>query len=410
MTHKRIYDIVIWGASGFTGKLVYKYFLKNYQNKTDDLLKWAIAGRDLQKLSSFLDKNTNIPILVGDSYNLESLIEITSKTKVILTTVGPYSIYGENLINACIQTHTDYCDLTGEIPFIKNTIKDYHELALSKKIKIVHSCGFDSVPSDLGVFYLQKKSMEKLDRPLEKVRLYVKKIRGGVSGGTIASMLYLIENSKDITIRKLLKNPYSLYPKDIKSGPKQPNLKKIKWDNIYQRWIGPFIMSGFNSAIVRRTNALLNFKYGENFIYDEVSSYSKGYFNKIIAIVKNYGLGILIFLLYFKISRTLLKNIFLPKPGDGPSEKLRNNGYFILELIGIQNKKKFILTISCNSDPGYSGTAIMIAESAITLALNRNDTPNTFGVLTPTTGMGEALIKRLIKSGMKFEFNSKIIK
>ena len=410
MTHKRIYDIVIWGASGFTGKLVYKYFLKNYQNKTDDLLKWAIAGRDLQKLSSFLDKNTNIPILVGDSYNLESLIEITSKTKVILTTVGPYSIYGENLINACIQTHTDYCDLTGEIPFIKNTIKDYHELALSKKIKIVHSCGFDSVPSDLGVFYLQKKSMEKLDRPLEKVRLYVKKIRGGVSGGTIASMLYLIKNSKDITIRKLLKNPYSLYPKDIKSGPKQPNLKKIKWDNIYQRWIGPFIMSGFNSAIVRRTNALLNFKYGENFIYDEVSSYSKGYFNKIIAIVKNYGLGILIFLLYFKISRTLLKNIFLPKPGDGPSEKLRNNGYFILELIGIQNKKKFILTISCNSDPGYSGTAIMIAESAITLALNRNDTPNTFGVLTPTTGMGEALIKRLIKSGMKFEFNSKIIK
>ena len=121
-------------------------------------------------------------------------------------------------------------------------------------------------------------------------------------------------------------------------------------------------------------------------------------------------LGILIFLLYFKISRTLLKNIFLPKPGDGPSEKLRNNGYFILELIGIQNKQKFILTISCNSDPGYSGTAIMIAESAITLALNRNDTPNTFGVLTPTTGMGEALIKRLIKSGMKFEFNSKIIK
>ena len=417
MKDKRSYDIIVWGATGFTGKLICQYLMKNYGTGVGSALRWTIAGRNHKKLETIrkdlkLNNPEEMPILIGDSLDLESLIAITSKTKVILTTVGPYSLYGKTLIEACIKTRTHYCDLTGEMPFIHHTINNFHKSAEKEKVKIVHSCGFDSIPSDLGCFMLQDHSIRKFGIPLNRIRLYVRKIKGGVSGGTIASMLEIMKLAKDKTTRKILKNPYSLYPKNTQVGPRQPNQKNIEWDNTIQGWTGPFIMSGFNSAIVRRTNALLNLKYGKNFIYDEVSTYPNRPFSRTKAKISRLGLGLIITLLYFRFSRWILKNTILPKPGEGPSPQTREKGYFKLELVGLSEDKILTVRVSCKSDPGYSGTALMIAESAVCLALDEEILPQNFGILTPATTMGDTLINRLKKAGMKFEIvdeNSKTI-
>jgi len=411
MMNNREFDIIVWGASSFTGSLVCRYLTQNYGMDETSPFRWAMAGRNLEKLEKIrgglnFEQPKNLQILLGDSFDIESLENITSKTHVILTTVGPYLNYGFRMIEACVQTQTHYCDLTGEIPFIHQTIEKFHDTAKSSKVKIVHSCGFDSVPSDLGVLKLQKHSLQKTGKPLNKIRLYVKKIKGGVSGGTIASMLELMNKAKDKSIRNILKDPYALYPKNIPPGPKQPNLKTIKWDTTIQKWTGPFIMSSFNSAIVRRTNALLNFKYGNEFIYDEISTYSTGWFSRLKAEVGRLGLGLFITFLYFRFTRWILKKTILPKPGEGPSQKSREKGFFKLELIGVEDGKLRIVFVSCNADPGYSGTALMIAESAICLALDRDSLPNQYGVLTPASAMGNALIKRLTNAGMTIDFKS----
>ena len=404
----REFDIVIWGASSFTGKLVCQYLIGKYGFGDTAPIRWAMAGRNLPKLEKVrndlkIKHSNDLQILIGDSFDLESLKNITSKTNVILTTVGPYLKYGLSLVDACVQTKTHYCDLTGEIPFIHQTMEKFHDTAVSSKVKIVHSCGFDSVPSDLGVLMLQEHSLRKTGMPLNKIRLYVKKMKGGVSGGTIASILELMKRAKDKSIRKILKNPFALYPNGIPPGPKQPNLKKIEWDDTIERWTGPFIMSSFNSAVVRRTNALLNFKYGQDFIYDEVSTYPIRPFSRIKAEMGRLGLGLIIALLYFRFSRWILKNTVLPKPGEGPSQQSREKGFFKLELMGIQNEKRYKVTVSCKSDPGYSGTALMIAESAVCLAMDKDTLSQNYGILTPATAMGNILTKRLIKGGMKFE-------
>ena len=411
MKDKRSYDIVIWGASGFTGKLVCQYLMKNYGTGMESAFRWTISGRNHKKLETIrkelkLNDPEEMPILIGDSFDLESLKAITSKTKVILTTVGPYSLYGSAMVEACIQTQTHYCDLTGETPFIHHSINNFHESAEKEKVKIVHSCGFDSVPSDLGCFMLQDRSICEFGTPLKRIRLYVRKIRGGVSGGTIASMIEIMKLAKKKDARRILKNPYSLYPKNTPKGQKQPHQKKIQWDEISKCWTGPFIMSWFNSAIVRRTNALLNFKYGKDFIYDEVSVIPKKPLSKIRAQCYALGLGLFTGMLYFRLTRWLLSKTILPKPGQGPSEESRKNGFFILDLIGAQSNNTLKVTVSCGSDPGYSGTALMIGESAVCLALDEELLPQKFGILTPATSMGKILINRLKKAGMEFEYSN----
>ena len=411
MKDKRSYDIVIWGASGFTGKLVCQYLMKNYGVGIGSALRWTIAGRNHLKLETIrkdlkLNDPEKMSILIGDSFDLESLKAITSKTKVILTTVGPYSLYGSAMVEACIQTQTHYCDLTGETPFIHHSINNFHESAEKAKVKIVHSCGFDSVPSDLGCFMLQDRSICEFGTPLKKIRLYVRKIKGGVSGGTIASMIEIMKLAKNKDTRRILKNPYSLYPKNTPKGRKQPHQKKIQWDEISKCWTGPFIMSWFNSAIVRRTNALLNFKYGKDFIYDEVSVIPKKPLSKIKAQCYALGLGFFTGMLYFRLTRWLLSKTILPKPGQGPSEKSRKNGFFILDLIGAQSNNTLKVTVSCGSDPGYSGTALMIGEAAVCLALDEELLPQNFGILTPATAMGKTLANRLKKAGMEFEYSN----
>ena len=405
-------DLIIYGATGFTGKLVVEYFIKNYglDNKK---FSWAIAGRDIEKLEelkhSFIGidpHSVKIGTYVADSFNSKSLDVLTSSCRVIISTVGPYLKYGIPLVESCVKNRTNYCDLTGEVPFIRESIDSFHKKALEKKIKIIHSCGFDSIPSDLGVLLLQKDSVEKFNKTCDNVSLYVKSIRGGLSGGTISSMInikkYIYAHSEK---RDVLRSPYSLNPIDkIKNNVRQSVLKSVRWDNTLNKWTSPFLMSGVNTRVVQRTNAIAEFSYGENFRYNELSCFDKGLIGFLKACTMLMILAFLQFSMGSKLLMWMLKKTIFPKPGEGPSKSKMQSGFFKMKIIGSINKmQKNSVTIFGNSDPGYSATAKMLAESAISTLLNQKKIPQKYGVLTPASGIGLVLIKRLKGKGISFK-------
>ena len=413
MNEQQKYDLVVWGATGFTGQLVCEYLASHYNVNNDSNLRWAIAGRNQRKLETIraelIRKNHgkgSLPILIGDSHDVDSLVKITAQAKVVLTTVGPYSLYGEALVSACIKTGTHYCDITGEIPFIWNTIHKLHDSAIKAKVKIVHSCGFDSIPSDLGCLFLQNQAIQSNGKPCTYIKLYVERLKGGVSGGTVASMIAIIKQVKDEKIKRVLFNPFALYPEGTPPGPKQPWQKKIQWDEALNCWTSPFIMAQFNCCIVRRSNALLDFKYDRDFLYEEVITLP----NKKLAYFKGelrrIGLKVLTGLLYFPFTRVILQKTILPKPGQGPAREIREKGYFRLKLVGSLDGEKISARVSCEKDPGYSGTAQMISEAALCLAKDDLNLPKIYGILTPASAMGTALIDRLQNSGMNFSIVS----
>ena len=408
------YDLVIMGATGFTGKLVVEYLIKNYGVKNAKFT-WAMAGRDKKKLerarSSFqyLDSNSNhIPILVVDSHDPALLDSMTSSCRLVISTVGPYLKFGQPLIESCIKNGTHYCDLTGEVPFIRRSIDSFDLKAKENNCRIIHSCGFDSIPSDIGVLLLQMDSLKRFNKPCEEVNLYVRSIRGGLSGGTIDSMIsifnYMRSNPED---QNLLKSPFSLNPRNsVENDTRQPNLKSVKWNDDIQRWVCPFIMSGFNSRIVRRTNAITDHRYGIDFRYSEVSSFKKGMTGFFRAMVMFIGLVIIQICLKVRPLLWCLRKFSLPSPGEGPSRETRDNGFFKLELIGsMENIKKVSLTVTGDSDPGYSATAKMITESALSVLLDQDRIPKVHGVLTPASGIGAVLAERLKDKGINFSIN-----
>ncbi len=408
------HDLVIMGATGFTGKLVVEYLIKNYGVKNAKFT-WAMAGRDKKKLervrSSFqyLDSNSNhIPILIVDSHDPVLLDSMTSNCRLVISTVGPYLKFGEPLIESCIKNGTHYCDLTGEVPFIRRSIDSFDLKAKENNCRIIHSCGFDSIPSDIGVLLLQMDSLKRFNKPCEEVNLYVRSIRGGLSGGTIDSMIsifnYMRSNPED---QNLLKSPFSLNPRNsIENDTRQPNLKSVKWNDDIQRWVCPFIMSGFNSRIVRRTNAITDHRYGIDFRYSEVSSFKKGMTGFFRAMVMFIGLVIIQICLKVRPLLWCLRKFSLPSPGEGPSKETRDNGFFKLELIGsMENIKKVSLTVTGDSDPGYSATAKMITESALSVLLDQDRIPKVHGVLTPASGIGAVLAERLKDKGINFSIN-----
>ena len=408
----RKFDIILWGASGFTGKLITEYFLKEYG--LDNSIKWAIAGRNQKKLEDLklklksIDKDSlNIPILIGDSNNLDSLNAIVKQTNVICTTVGPYLNYGELLIKACIEQKTDYCDITGEAPFIRQNIEMYHTIAKENKIKIIHCCGYDSIPSDIGCLMIQDYAI-KIEKALCKnIILYVGKTKGGFSGGTLESMITMMEKSKsNRKIRKIMLDPYGL--NGFWRGKDNLGQQNVKWDSNLKVWTGPFIMAMINTKIVRRSNELLNVKYGEDFSYQEVMTFPPGKLNRIRAELFRLGIGVFLMILRFPFLRYIFRKLFLPNPGQGPSRDIRERGYFNITLIGKGEKRdgssfKIKGTIYGDKDPGYAGTARMLGESAVCLAKNKKDLPENFGILTPASGIGNILMNKLIDKGMKLE-------
>ena len=395
------FDIIIWGATGFTGRLVAEYIFKNYSSEK---LNWAIAGRDKKKLINVRDEiaDENIPIIIADSFDEVSLTKMTQKTKVICSTVGPYSKYGSLLVKSCIKTNTHYCDLAGEAQWIRKIVDTYHQEAKNKKIRIVNSCGFDSIPSDIGVYFIHK-NLPDINIKLDKISMRVSGFKGSLSGGTYASMNNIItEASKDSLIRKILTNPYGLNPEGQRSGPDKRDLNKVKYDEDSKSWIAPFMMAGINTKIVRRSNALSNYSYGKNFTYDESVMTGDGFKGRIKAII-----SVLPLIFLSAKPGSLLKrifNYFTPKPGQGPNENERENGYYSMRFyIRYNDKSRALVRVTGDRDPGYGSTSKMLAESAI--CLSKDSLKDTYGVITPSIAMGDQILDRLqAKAGLTFKF------
>ena len=399
------FDIIIWGATSFTGKLVVEYLFKKFASTK---IKWAIAGRNKEKLENVRSKvaDKNIPIFIADSFDEKSLSVIVKKSKVICSTVGPYSLYGSLLVELCVKHSTNYCDITGEAHWIRTIIDKFHKDAKKKKIKIVNSCGFDSIPSDMGVYFIQNQIKKAYKSYAKSIKMRVAGIRGGISGGTYGSMNNLLKEAyADKGIFKVLNNPYGLNPRDKMEGLDKKDLRKIIFDNESKSWIYPFIMAGINTKIVRRSNALSNFQYGKEFTYEEATMAGKGisgFWKAILALFPLAMIGI--------NPNSFLKKIvnsFMPKPGEGPGIEKRKNGFYNLRFyITIDKKRKAFAKVIGDSDPGYGSTSKMLAESAISLAFD--NLPGNYGVITPSFAMGDKLLKRLKENaGLSFEFKIK---
>ena len=371
------YDFVVYGATGFTGKLVVEYLVHKYSNNSQ--IKWALAGRNLEKLES-VAASKNVPegtgLLEVDSNHIASIEEMISKTKCVLTTVGPYQLYGNDIVSACAKSGIDYVDLCGEPGWMYEKINELTETARETGSRIVFSCGFDSIPFDLGVLFLQNEVTRRYGKPSVNVRGRVKEMNGEFSGGTAASlgatMAALKEKPELFTV---LANPFSLSNGFV--GPDQPADNKPIFDDKLDTWVAPFFMAPINTKNVHRSNALMNHMYGKDFCYNEMWVMGPGDDGKAAA--------------DFISSSNPLSNA--PKPGEGPSRESRENGNYDILFCGDINDESVHVSVVGDMDPGYGSTSKMIAESAICLVKECEDLNG--GIYTPASSMGTKLIKRL---------------
>ena len=403
----RDFDVIVWGATGFTGRLVAEYLALTYGVGRE--LRWAIAGRSADKLASIASmvsesQAEELPQLLADINDPDSIDQLVQKTRVICTTVGPYALYGSVMVEACVKHGTHCCDLTGETPWMRKMIDQHQTAAESSGAKIVHTCGFDSIPSDIGVYFLQQCMREKYLAQAAEIKYRVISSAGGVSGGTVASMMNMMDEAKtDKSIFETLQDPYALNPLNQPRGPDSNDQMGTVYDHDFRQWTGPFMMAGINTRVVRRSNALLNYSYGREFRYSEAILTGSGPGGYIRALLVALGTGLMGLLAALGPTRALLKKM-LPAPGEGPSEQARNTGHFNIELLGkhaLDESKNIRISVTGDKDPGYGATSKMLAESAVCLAMDSLIEGG--GFLTPASAMGDQLVKRLQqKAGMGF--------
>jgi short subunit dehydrogenase-like uncharacterized protein len=403
MNPTKEFDIIVWGASGFTGRLVAAYLFKQYGTQGD--LKWAMAGRNQEKLTAVRAEvaDSSVPIVLADSDDEASLKVMILRTKVVCTTVGPYVTYGSKLVAACITHGAHYCDLAGEVQWMRQMIDKHHEEAQANGVKIVHTCGFDSIPSDMGVYFTQKEALAQKGQRAKRIRMRVAGMRGGLSGGTYASLSKVLEEAmQDKEIYKVLVNPYGLNPTDKQEGGDHPDLQKVIFDPTSKSWIGPFIMAGINTKVVRRSNALSGYAYGNDFRYDEATMSGKGFKGRMKGIMSALPL-----ILMTAKPGSILKRIanrMFPKPGEGPTKDQRENGFYSLRFYAtLEDGSTALGKVTGDKDPGYGSTSKMLGEAAVCLA--KDSLPEISGILTPSTAMGDPLLDRLEKhAGLTFSF------
>lgn len=409
---KADFDIILWGATGFTGRLVAEYLARTQETHR---ARWALAGRDRAKLeqvraglATLNPSCAELPLLLGDARDAASLDALVARTRVVISTVGPYARYGSELVAACARGGTDYCDLTGEVQWMRRMIDAHHARARKTGARIVHTCGFDSIPSDLGVLLLQEAMRERHDTHCPRVRLYVTRLRGGASGGTVASMLQAVdEAAADRTVRRMLGNPHALDPEPRRGTPEERDQVGVRYSEELGQWTGPFVMGPVNTRVVRRSNALLGYPWGRDFLYSEVSCLGRGVKGMLSATSLSAGLGAFLVAARIPQVRRLLEQRVLPAPGEGPSAEQRERGLFEVRLIGEGESRKtgrpvrLEVKVAAKGDPGYAATSRMLAESALCLA--QDELPAEGGVLTPASSMGPRLVERLRRAGMKFE-------
>ena len=409
-TDNRPYAVILYGATSFVGQITAHYltnFLSNAKNKDGSNITWAIAGRDEDKLNTLQSKlESKVDIIIANSKDPASLDDMTKQTQVIISTVGPYLKYGEPLIKSCAENGTDYVDLTGEAIFIKDMMDKYQDTAKQSGARIVNSCGFDSIPSDLGVYFLQEKAKEKFGETCNVINMRVKAAKGGISGGTIASMASIFEEAgEDKSRRKQVANPYLLNDDAEAPNVRQDNVSKPKYDSNHKRWLAPFVMATINTRIVHRSNQLLSYEYGRDFKYDEAMWMQDGVKGKLSSYAMSAGLLGFATAMMIKPSRELLSKHVLPKAGSGPSKDEQENGYFDIRHFGKTAKNDTItVKVTGDKDPGYGSTSRMIAQAALCLAQDVSKEDVGGGFWTPASAMGDNLISRLEEhSGLSFE-------
>ena len=402
---KREFDVIVWGATGFTGRLVAEYLAETYG--TGGKLKWALGGRSLEKLEEvrgdILPKGQRdtLPLVVADSNDIDSLTEMVTRASVICSTVGPYARFGTPLVAACAAEGTDYCDLTGEVQWMARVINDYQERAQESGARIVHTCGFDSIPSDLGTWYLQQQITERSGVPASRVKARVGRNRGAASGGTVASMMNLMEEARrDPAVRRLVADPYALYPRGVTAGLDGPDQRSVRFDPDFHQWTAPFIMAVINTRVVRRTNALLDFPWGEDFRYDEAVLCRSRFRARQLALATGAGMAALA----LGPTRKLAER-FLPAPGEGPSREQREAGFYELFFYGVHPSSRdddMLVKVTGDMDPGYGSTSKMLGEAAVCLARDKPQVAG--GFWTPASAMGSLLVDRLTdNAGLTFE-------
>jgi len=416
---ERPYAIVLYGATSFVGQITAHYLSQFLSESTakdsssaGSAITWAIAGRDedkLKKLQSELSNkpdNGKVDIIIANSNDEASLNEMTKQTQVIISTVGPYLQYGEPLIKACATKGTDYVDLTGEAIFIKDMLDKYQDTAKQSGARIVNSCGFDSIPSDLGVYFTQQQAQAQFDKSCDVIHMRVKAAKGGLSGGTIASMATIFEEvGKDKERRSQVANPYLLNDDNDAPSVRQDNISKPEYDTKHDRWLAPFVMASINTRIVHRSNQLLDYQYSRDFKYDEAMWMKDGIKGKLMSYGMSAGLLGFATAMIFKPSREFLSKHVLPKSGSGPSKSEQEEGFFDIRFFGETSKRDTINTkVTGDKDPGYGSTSRMLAQSALCLAQDISKEDVGGGFWTPAVAMGDQLLKRLEDhAGISFE-------
>ena len=403
------YDVLLWGATGFTGRLATQHLATHY-GVDGKGLRWTIGGRSREKLETLRATlnaaDGQLKPLVADANDLEAMRDAARRTRVACSAVGPYARYGSNLVQACAENGTDYCDLTGELPWMRAMMDAHGEAAEASGARIVHTCGFDCIPSDLGVLYVQRAMQERHGTYAKEVKLRVLDFKGAFSGGTIASMIDMMERvSQDPSIRELLADPYSLNPPGADRGLDGPDRLTAFYDEDFAAWAAPFIMGPVNTRVVRRSHALMDQPYGAEFRYDEAITFPKlpapGAWGAANAMAVASA-GAMAAMSLRTVRKLAARH--LPQPGDGPSEKQMAEGHFKLALLARhpQDKAKNVLAhVQGDRDPGYGATAKMLAESAVCLAQDGSNAPGGFS--TPAAAMGTALIDRLAtNAGVRF--------
>lgn len=396
-------DVVIFGATSFAGQLVAEYLARHAPKET----RIGLAGRSAEKLATVQahlgPEAARWPVFVADIDDPRSLAEMVNAARVVATTVGPYRRNGINLVEACVSAGTHYADLTGEVLFIRESIDRFHDLAARKGVRIVHACGFDSIPSDLGALLLHKAAIADSAGDLQDTTLVVKAFKGSASGGTVASMkLHLDELRNNPQSQRIAADPYALSP-DRSEEPdlgNESDLLGMEYEPDLGTWVAPFVMAGINTRVVRRSNALKGWAYGRRFRYREVTDCGRGPAGVMRAAAVTAALGSAVRGLSFRPTRVLLDRV-LPKPGTGPDEKARKSGRFDIEVhTRTSGGVRYVARVAARGDPGYASTSVMLGESALCLAMD--DLPDASGVLTPATAMGVALAERLRAAGQTF--------
>lgn len=401
----RAYDVVLYGASGFVGRQTVQYFARH---ASSDSIRWAIAGRNRQKLEAVhAEVGARVDILVADSQDQPAIDQIVSQTRVLLTTAGPFAVYGNSLVDACVRFKAHYVDITGETPWVRTLIERHHLQAASDGTRIIPCCGFDSVPSDLGTYLVVQHLQRELGVPCKHVNAYFQAY-GGLNGGTLASGFNVYDSPEAAQIHDpFLLNPPGQHPQ--KESDRDPNAPSFSSE--LNTWVGPFFMGPVNTRIVRRSAALYDQwqePYGPDFSYQEYFKFDEP-FAWLKATSLTAGLGLVMGALQNPQARSLLQP-FLPQPGSGPSEETMNEGWFSCELIGTaEDGRRVRGMLRDQGDPGNRATVKFLCESALSLALHTETLPGgreRGGILTPATGLGHVLAERLRNTGMILDIQS----